>query len=92
MSRTLSFRTGRDTSVNLTVPARTALPVSSLKRLLLTRQNGEWTIAASTPIGGGYGRSLRAAILGLSYKSARRISGGMNSYLLKNFQDPSAPR
>lgn len=90
--RTLSLRVGRSDSITLTVPGRTALPLASLKKLSLVKQAGEWTIAPSTPVGAGYGRSLRAAILGLPYKSARRISGSCNSYLPENFQDPSGDR
>lgn len=94
--RTLSLTTARAGlrrgSITLTVPARTALPTATLKKLILVRQGNEWTVSHQTPVAAGYGRSLRAMILGLSYKSARRISGSMNSYLQENFQDPSGER
>lgn len=90
--RTLNLRWGRDGSITLTVPGRTALPVATLKKLVLVKQNGEWVVACNTPVAAGYGRSLRAMILGLAYKSARRISGSANSFLAENFQDPSGER
>lgn len=94
--RTLNLRTARAGvnrgSITLTVPGRTAMPVATLQKLILVRQGNEWSISPATPVAAGYGRSLRACILGLSYKSARRISGSMNSYLHENFQDPSGER
>lgn len=90
--RTLNLRVGRDRSITLTVPSRTAMPVATLKKLVLVRQGNEWAVSKHTPVAAGYGRSLRACILGLAYKSSRRISGSMNSYLQENFQDPSGER
>ena len=97
MARKIKMTLENGKSVTITTPARTALPASTLERIRLMWQrypnalpDWELRISASTPIGAGYGRSLRAAILGLPYKNARRISDDPQSFTFEDFNDPSA--
>ena len=92
MARKITLKLGKRDTVTIDVPARTVMPLASLKRLVLYWQGGDLVVSKQTPIAAGYGRSLRAAILGLHYKVARRIGGSATSFLPENFQDPSGER
>lgn len=93
MSRQITMKLGKRDSITIITPDRTALPIATLKRLVLYRdRTGELVISKTTPIGGGYGRSLRAAVLGLPYKCARRVFGAINSFHYNDFMDPSGDR
>lgn len=93
MSRKITLKLGKYDTVTITTPNRTAMPVATLKRLVLHRRpDGELVVSKQTPIAAGYGRSLRAAVLGLAYKSARRIGGYQDSYLTEDFADPSGDK
>lgn len=92
MSRKITMKLGRSDTIEITVPNRTALPLSTLKRLTLVWQDGELSVSCNTPVGAGYGRSLRAIVLGLPYKSARRITSYATSFLYEDFADPSGDR
>jgi hypothetical protein len=87
------MKLGRRDTVQIKTPDRTAMPLATLKRLVLYRRpDGELVVSRETPIAAGYGRSLRAAVLGLPYKSARRIAGDQDSYLINDFVDPSGDK
>jgi hypothetical protein len=92
MSRKITMKLGKYDTVEITIPNRTVLPLVTLRKLVLYRQGGDLVISKQTPIAAGYGRSLRAAILGMHYKVARRIGGSIYSFLPEDFQDPSGGR
>lgn len=91
MARKITMKLGRSDTIQITVPDRTALPLATLKRLTLV-WDGELHVSCNTPVGAGYGRSLRAIVLGLPYKSARRINRDVTSFLYEDFADPSGDK
>lgn len=100
MSRKIVMKLENGAPITIIGPTRPHLPASTYERIRLCWElvqsvrgapdRWELRISPQTPIGGGFGRSLRAALLGLNYKMARRISGSPTSFLLENFSDPSA--
>ena len=94
--RKLTLRLGRNDQVTITVPDRTALPLRTLAKLVLHWETvggrEELRVSPSTAVAAGYGRSLVAAILGLNYKSARRISRMKTSFTFEDFADPSSEK